>query len=106
MTWHEQDLTRLDLGRTFAVVVLAGNVPLFTSPGTQPELVAACARHVDADGRLVAGFQLGRGYELAAYDRDCTAAGLTLAERYSTWAADPFAPGDGYAVSVCEVGSR
>src|SRR5580765_3334121 len=33
--WHEHDLATLDLGRTFDAVVLAGNVPLFTPPGTQ-----------------------------------------------------------------------
>jgi SAM-dependent methyltransferase len=98
--WHEHDLTTLDLGRVFDVVVLAGNVPLFTPSGTQPALVHSCARHVAADGVLVAGFQLGRGYELDDYDRDCRAAAMILAERYSTWAEDPFRSGDGYAVSV------
>jgi SAM-dependent methyltransferase len=98
--WHEHDLTTLDLGRVFDVVVLAGNVPLFTPSGTQPALVRSCARHVAADGLLVAGFQLGRGYELDEYDRDCRAAAMILAERYSTWAEEPFRSGDGYAVSV------
>ena len=86
--------------RTFDVVVLAGNVPLFTAPGTQPALVAGCARHVAPGGVLVAGFQLGRGYEIRAYDDDCRAAGLVLTGRFSTWAADPFRTGGDYAVSV------
>ncbi len=98
--WHEHDLTTLDLGRTFDVVVLAGNVPLFTAPGTQRALVGHCARHVRADGLLIAGFQLGRGYEIDVYDSDCLAAGLRLQERFSTWAEEPFRNGDGYAVSV------
>jgi SAM-dependent methyltransferase len=98
--WYEQDLAALDLGRVFDVVLLAGNVPLFTTPGTQAALVAGCARHVAAAGVLIAGFQLGRGYELGSYDDDCRAAGLVLAERFSTWAADPARPGDDYAVSV------
>jgi SAM-dependent methyltransferase len=100
ITWVESDLVGLDLGRTFDVVVMAGNVPLFTPPGTHDGLVAGCAAHVAPGGVLVAGFQLGRGYELDAYDAHCAAAGLVLAERYATWASDPF-PGDGsYAVSV------
>ena len=33
----------LALERTFDVVVLAGNVPLFTPPGTQHALITACA---------------------------------------------------------------
>lgn len=98
--WHHHDLASLDLGRRFEVVLLAGNVPLFTAPGTQAALVAGCARHVEEHGSLIAGFQLGRGYELGTYDDDCRACGLQVAERYSTWSGDPFRSGDGYAVSV------
>jgi SAM-dependent methyltransferase len=97
--WFEHDLATLDLGRSFAVVLMAGNVPLFTAPGTQGALVAGCARHVAPAGALVAGFQLGRGYELDAYDAHCAEAGLVLVDRYSTWARGAFAGGD-YAVSV------
>jgi len=104
LTWVQADLAELDLDRTFDVVVMAGNVPLFTPPGTQAALVAGCARHVAPGGLLVAGFQLGRGYELAAYDRDADAAGLALVERWSTWDRDPFDPTAGYAVSVHRAG--
>ena len=98
--WIQHDLTTLDLGRTFSVVVMAGNVPLFTPPGTHAELVVGCARHVAPGGALVAGFQLGRNYGLADYDAHCTAAGLALAERYATWDGARFTPGGDYAVSV------
>ena len=100
LTWVHHDLVGLDLGRTFDVVVMAGNVPLFTPRGTQAALVAGVARHVAAGGVLVAGFSLGRGYELADYDTDCRAVGLDLVERWSTWDRAPFTVGDGYAVSV------
>jgi SAM-dependent methyltransferase len=96
--WIRSDLARLDLGRTFDVVVMAGNVPLFTPPGTEAALVAGCARHV---GRfLVAGFQLGRGYALEDYDRHGAAVGLSLVERFATWDRAPFVEGGDYAVSV------
>ena len=76
---------------------MAGNVPLFTPAGTHAQLVAGCARHL---GRmLVAGFQLGRGYDLDVYDAHCAAVGLVLAERFATWDRAPFDGGD-YAVSV------
>jgi 2-polyprenyl-3-methyl-5-hydroxy-6-metoxy-1,4-benzoquinol methylase len=97
LSWVACDLGELDLGRRFDVVVMAGNVPLFTAPGTHAAVVAGCARHVG--GVLVAGFQLGRGYELADYDRDCDRVGLSLQERYATWDREPYAGGD-YAVSV------
>ncbi len=99
LEWAHSDLATLDLGRHFEVVVMAGNVPLFTPPGTQPQLVAGCARHVAPGGALVAGFQLDGTYPLAAYDADCAAAGLALAERYATWDRRPY-DGGGYAVSV------
>jgi SAM-dependent methyltransferase len=97
--WLEHDLTDFDLGRAFDVVVMAGNVPIFTGPGTHAALVAGCARHVAVDGALVSGFQTDRGYALADYDEHARAAGLELAERYGTWDAEPYDDG-GYAVSV------
>jgi SAM-dependent methyltransferase len=100
LTWVEADLTTLRLDRHFDVVVLAGNVPLFTPPGTHDALVRTCAAHVAANGVLVAGFQLDRGYALADFDASCTTGGLTLVERWSTWDRQPFAERDTYAVSV------
>jgi SAM-dependent methyltransferase len=100
LRFEESDLVTLSLDRVFDVVVLAGNVPLFTPAGTHEGLVAGCARHVAPGGALVAGFQLGRGYELVDYDRHCAAAGFVLAERYATWDRAPFEAGGEYAVSV------
>src|SRR4051794_1621438 len=40
--WREADLTELALDRRFDVVLLAGNVVLFTPPSTEAALVAAC----------------------------------------------------------------
>lgn len=97
VTWVESDLAELDLGRTFDVVVMAGNVPLFTPPGTQPALVAGCARHVR--GLLVAGFSTDRDYDTRRYDADCAAVGLELVERFATWDRAPWG-GGAYAVSV------
>lgn len=100
LTWVEHDVGTVELQRVFDVVVMAGNVPLFTPEGTRARLVDGCARHVGRGGALVAGFQLGRGYEVVDYDDDCAAAGLEPTQRYSTWNADPL-PGDGgYVVSV------
>jgi hypothetical protein len=103
LEWVESDLTELDASlppeKAFTVVVLAGNVPLFTAPGTEDALVRACAARVAPSGFLVAGFQLGRGYSLDAHDASCLASGLVLSSRYATWDREPFADRD-YAVSV------
>ena len=98
--WVQADLTELDLGRTFDLVVMAGNVPLFTPPGTEAALVAGVARHVADGGLLVAGFSVDRGYSAATYDEHATAAGLTLVERFATWDRAPWSHDDAYAVSV------
>lgn|GEM_PF-157667 len=100
LTWVEADLTTLDLARTFEVVVLAGNVPLFTPPGTRADLVRRAARHVAPGGHLVAGFSVDRGYGIDDWDAHATAAGLTLAERFATWDRAPWVTGGAYAVSV------
>jgi SAM-dependent methyltransferase len=97
--WIEHDLTTLDLGRTCDVVLLAGNVPLFTAPGTQAALIERCAAH---GGIVVAGFSLDRGYDLARYDADCAAAGLVLRDRYATWDRQPFVDDGDYAVTVSD----
>jgi len=86
------------------MVLLAGNVPVFTPAGTEGALVAGCAGHLTAGGLLVAGFQLDRGYSLAAYDDHCRLVGLRPAGRWSTWSKEPFAAGGEYAVSVHRAG--
>jgi len=100
LAWITADLLAVDLGRTFDLVVLPGNVMIFLAPGTETAVVANVARHVAPDGHLIAGFQLGRGYDVDRYDADCTAAGLTLAARYATWEGAPWRSGEQYAVSV------
>jgi len=98
--FHVADVADVAVGRLFDLIVMAGNVPLFTPEGTEAALVAGCARHLEPGGRLVAGFQLGRGYTVGQYDEACSAAGLEPELRYATWDGDPFDPSGDYAVSV------
>lgn len=100
LAWVEADLVGLDLGRRFDVVVMAGNVPLFTPAGTTSALLETCARHVAPDGAVIAGFSLDRGYGVDAYDHEAAEAGLELRDRWATWARDPWSAGATYAVSV------
>jgi SAM-dependent methyltransferase len=101
LPWVLADLATLDLGRTFDVVVMAGNVMIFLAPGTEAAVVAAAARHLEPGGALVAGFSLEPGrLDLDTYDAHCAAAGLEPAERWATWGRQPFEAGGNYAVSV------
>lgn len=101
VTWVEADLSRFDLGRTFDVVVAAGNVVGFVEPDRRAEAVRRLAAHVASGGRLVAGYQLRPGWPpLDDYDGWCAAAGLVLEARHATWGGEPLGPDPDYAVSV------
>ncbi len=100
VSYVEADLVGLDLGVDFDLVVMAGNVPLFTDEGTERDLVESVGGHVRSGGLLVAGFQLGRSYRLSDYDAHCKRAGLVLEERYATWDKKPYGERADYAVSV------
>jgi len=100
LTWVHGDLATVDLGRSFDVVVLAGNVMIFLAPGTEAAVVANLAGRLVPGGALVAGFSLESGrLGLPAYDGHAAAAGLSPEERWSTWDRRPSDGGD-YAVSL------
>ena len=103
--WLVADLSELDLAaegepELFDAAVLAGNVMPYVAPGTEPAVLARVAAHVRADGIVVIGFSVDRGYPLAELDPHAEAAGLILESRFATWDLRPFTPGGDYAVSV------
>jgi SAM-dependent methyltransferase len=99
LTWVEADLATLTLGRTFDLVVMAGNVMIFTAPGSEGAVLARIAQHLVPGGLVVAGFTLGP-LPIADYDRLAALAGLEALQRWSTWTRAPFTDSSGYAVSV------
>lgn len=100
LTWTVGDLLDVDLGRTFDLVVMPGNVMIFVAPGTEATVLANLARQTGPGGLVVAGFQTGGGrLTVDEYDAHCRAVGLEPVDRWSTWDRRPFAGGD-YAVSV------
>jgi SAM-dependent methyltransferase len=101
LDWRLGDLTTIDLGRTFNLILLAGNVMLFLSPGTEAHVLRNIARHLAPTGMLVAGFQIGRtALGIAHYDAAAAAAGLALRERWATWERAPWTATSSYAVSI------
>lgn len=101
LTWVASDLASLALPRSFDAAVLAGNVMIFVTPGTEGDVLAGIARHLRPGGLLVAGFSLLPGrLGLATYDSLARHAGFELLDRWSTWErAAPIEGGD-YAVSL------
>jgi len=106
LDWRQADLATLELGQTFDVVLLAGNVIPLLEPGTLDQVAQRLAAH--ATGLLVCGFGLDAQHlpagcpptPLADYDAAMSQAGFAIRDRWSTWDGAPFAEGDGYAVTV------
>jgi SAM-dependent methyltransferase len=105
--WRVGDLSTIDLERTFEAVLLAGNVMIFLTPGTEGAVLATMAHLLTPSGLLIAGFQLRPDrLGLAQYDTLADAAGLALIERWATWQQDPWQAGGDYAVSVHRKGAQ
>jgi SAM-dependent methyltransferase len=99
--WVTADLASVHLRRSFDAIVMAGNVMIFLTPGTEADVVRNLASHLGRAGVLIAGFQLRPGgLTLDAYDSLAREAGLSVIERWSTWEQAPTAAADTYAVSV------
>lgn len=104
LVWQQGDLSTITLERAFASIVLAGNVMIYLTPGTEAAVLANMANHLAPDGLLVAAFELAppswSQLTLSLYDQLAAAAGLTLVERWSTWERTPWVSSSPYAVSV------
>jgi SAM-dependent methyltransferase len=101
LEWHLGDIATIRLGRRFDAIVMAGNVMIFLTPGTEGAVLKNLGRHLAPGGVLIAGFQLATGYlDLDRYDRLASEAGLRLHKRWSTWERDPWDDFSTYAVSV------
>jgi SAM-dependent methyltransferase len=108
LSWLGGDLATLDLGTTFDLVLMAGNIVPLVAEGSEPAVLARMAVHLAPGGLLVAGFGLDRAHLPAAaalvriedYDTWCASAGLTPAHRFATWDRAAYTDGAGYAVSV------
>ena len=106
LPWVLADLASDDVPTgPFDAVVAAGNVMILLAAGTEAGVIAGLARRSPV---LIAGFATGGDhlplssapFDLEQYDAWCAAAGLRLAERWSTWSREPWDPATSYAVSV------
>jgi SAM-dependent methyltransferase len=104
LDWRLGDLATIALGQSFDAALLAGNVMIYLTPGSEEATLANMARHLAPGGILVAAFEQPAPdwsrLTLESYDRMALAAGLALVARWSTWDRDAWRPGDRYAVSL------
>jgi SAM-dependent methyltransferase len=104
LEWVQGDLADPELeldGRTFDVVVMAGNVLIFVRPGTEDQVVRNAARWLRPGGLFVTGYSIRPGgFGPREHDTLSARCGLVLQDRWSTWDKRPYAPGDRYAVAL------
>lgn len=84
----------------FDAIVLAGNVITFLADGSHSAALANLNVALAPQGRIVVGFGVGRGYELAQWEQDVAEAGLVESLRLATWDVQPWTPHSDFLVSI------
>lgn len=103
--WLHADLLDVDaaaVGAPVDAVVLAGNVVVYLTEGTEADVVAHLAGWLRPGGLLVAGFAADRHVPVRDYLRWCGAARLTVVGEHPGWDRPPGRrdPDGPYAVLV------
>ncbi len=99
LRWLLADLGSVALEGGFDGIVLAGNVEVFLTPGSEPAVLAHLAAALTPTGLLVSGWQTDR-LSPAQHDTWCAAAGLVPVERWAGWAREPWHDDASWCVSV------
>ena len=108
LDWRVGDLSELDTGELFDVVLVAGNTIPLLEPGTLDDTARHLAAQLDEGGLLVCGFGLDADHlpgdcpatRLEDVEAAFTSAGLEALARFSTWDRAPYDETAGYVVTV------
>ena len=104
LDWRLGDLSTIELEGSFDAIVLAGNVMIFLTPGTEAATLANLVQSLKPGGLLVAAFELTQrpwsDLTIDSYDQLTAAVELVPVARWSTWEQAPWTRADQYAVSV------
>ena len=104
LDWRLGDLSSIALDGRFDAIVLAGNVMIYLTPGTEAATLANLAHYLRPGGLLVAAFELTplpwTNLTLDVYDGLADTVGLRKVARWSTWEQALWTSEDEYGVSV------
>lgn len=104
LQWHLADLSRIQLNRQFDAIVMAGNVMIYVTSGTELAVLKNMSSHLKPGGFLLAAFQLNSrpwsDLTMLQYESLAQQCGLMTAKRWSSWDQDNWQEGDGYLVSL------
>lgn len=89
-------------GGDFDLIVAAGNVLTFIDPADRIAVLEGFRDALADGGRAVMGFGAGRGWGFDEFERDASAAGLRITQRFASWDLRPFDEGAGFLVAFAE----
>ncbi|MEA2644692.1 MAG: hypothetical protein QOG08_1718 [Chloroflexota bacterium] len=99
--WLEGDISSIQLGRKFDVVLMAGNVINFVSPDLRRQAIGNLVHHLRPGGLLINGHSVRPdGCPPATFAIWAEAAALEPVERWSTWDQDAIADDSDYVLTV------
>ena len=101
LDWRLADLSKLEIGRTFDLVVLAGNVIGFVDEANREKAVRACASHLAPGATLVMGNMLKDTWpSISDLDTWCGLEGLEPAGHRGGWNNETLGDQPDYVVTV------
>jgi SAM-dependent methyltransferase len=99
--WIEGDLSTIRLGRTFDIVLMAGNVINFVIPALRRQALENLVHRLRPNGLLINGHSIRPdGCPPATFAIWAEAAGLERVERWSTWDRQAFVDSSDYVPTV------
>lgn len=102
--WIVGNLASFSLESTFAgshefdLIVSAGNVLTFLSHAERLPALRKLHDLLAQDGRMIVGFDAGRGYDFDVFESDAAQAGLEIQQRFSSW--DLRLPSEDFLVAI------
>jgi len=114
LDWRVGDLSELDTGELFDLVLVAGNTIPLLEPGTLGATARRLIAQLDEGGLVVCGFGLDEAHlphgcpatPLEDVEAAFAAAGLQPVARFSAWDRAPYDEHAGYVVTVDRLGSE
>lgn len=102
--WILGDLATTAVSQKFDLIVMAGNVMIFVTPGSETAVLQNMAAHLKPGGLLLAAFSLApRDWTRLngdSYEKMAQAVGLTTLNRWSSWNLDEWHAEATYIVSL------
>lgn len=104
LNWLLDDLSAVTFDTTFDAVVMAGNVMIYVTPGSERAVLENMTSYLNEGGILLSAFELTHHpwtqLTIDHYDAMMNELGMQSLARWSTWEQDVWQEGDMYVVRL------